>query len=285
LGTGATQFDRNHLHNLQSSAALLRRIGRRMPTRDEEATLIGYAESMKIISAAANKPNLSFPLGIARECGFISRGEFEAGKHYASLYRAVWGRLRDDIEQALGPENFNLLLSIGRVASPPPPASHFRPLVAGNPLERKVESEEEYQKRRETAGHRLGQACAILKCDFWVHAVVDGVVILGNSQPFLCSRRIETADDTMRVKALKTGLAALAKHFGFDKLDESDRSDETSSSAAKAHQTNGRAHAPGRGLEILFNPQRDGRPADRDVVAATARLLGKSPEEDNDAER
>ena len=149
----------------------------------------------------------------------ITDGELEAGKHYARLYRAVWGRLRDDIEAALGPEDFGLLLSTGKVASPAPPSSHFRALVAGDPSHRQALSPEDW-KRRQTAAHRFGRANAILKADMWVHAVVEGVVISGNHQPFLHTRRTETADDYMRCRALKKGLAALAEHFGFDKMDE-----------------------------------------------------------------
>jgi hypothetical protein len=207
------------LRILQLSGDLERRIGRRPATSDELATLQGYAESMHSTSVAAKNPNLSFPLGIAHECGFITDGELEAGKHYARLYRAVWGRLRDDIEAALGPEDFGLLLSTGKVASPAPPSSHFRALVAGDPSQRQALSPEDW-KRRQTAAHRFGRANAILKADMWVHAVVEGVVISGNHQPFLHTRRTETADDYMRWKALKMGLAALAEHFGFDKMDE-----------------------------------------------------------------
>jgi hypothetical protein len=60
----------------------------------------------------------------------------------------------------------------------------------------------------------------ITAADMWVHAVVEGVVILGNHQPFLHTRQIRTPDDYMRRKALEKGLAALAEHFGFDKMDE-----------------------------------------------------------------
>jgi hypothetical protein len=47
----------------------------------------------------------------------------------------VWGRLAEGIEQALtrryGADAFQLLLEVGRVDAPAPPASHFRRLVAG----------------------------------------------------------------------------------------------------------------------------------------------------------
>ncbi len=53
------------------------------------------------------------------------------------------------------------------------------------------------------------------RSDFWVHAVVDSVVILGHISDFPRNGgRVLTADDHMRRSALVKGLGRLSAHFG-----------------------------------------------------------------------
>jgi hypothetical protein len=227
-----------------------------------EKTLRRCVDSIRTVCAAAAKDvNLSYPLGIAHASGLI-------GPEYARLYRLVYGRLRDDIEAALdiefGPAAFDQLLEVGRVSAPMPPASNFRSIIAGDPGQYVPPADiDKYQERREALGNRYAKAYLVLKADFWVHAVVDGVVILGHASEFLrTGGRIFSADDHMRRSALKKGLELLAEHFGYDR---------TNRRQGKRAATNGSA-APsssrtGRGLPVMFSPQTDHRSAPADVSA------------------
>jgi len=192
--------------------------------------------------------------------------------------------MRDDIEVALdtafGPPRSTCCSRVGRVSAPPPPVSHFRSLVASEPSQYEPLSPEDYQERREAVGHRYAKAHLVLKADFWVHAVVDGVVILGNTSAFLRNGgRILTADDQMRRAALQKGLGWLSQHFGYDKADRHRDNPHPGSTAAPQATSYGTRRA-GRRLDILFSPERDGRPSDAAVSDATGRLLGKPPEEE-----
>ncbi len=267
------------LRVLDKVTQLERRAAGRDLTQAEAATQRRDFDSMKLACAAARDQNLSFPLGIAYACKFVDQAEYDAGLEYARLYRLVWGRLRDDIEVALdtafGPAAFDMLLEVGRVSAPAPPASHFRSLVASEPNQHEPLSPEDYQERREAVGHRYARAHLVLKADFWVHAVVDGVVILGNASAFLRNGVVLTADDIMRKTALKKGLGWLAQHFGYDRPDRR-RQDRSSGPQASTHGP----RRPGRGLDIIFGAERDGRPSAAAVSGAVNRLLGKSPEEE-----
>lgn len=266
------------------------------------ATQRGDFNSMKTGCAAARDQNLSFPLGIAYELGvrarqellsnliteveynarfLITKHEYDAGLEYARLYRLVYGGLRDDIEAALdaafpGDAVFDLLLGVGRVSAPAQPVSHLRSLVASEPSQHEPLSPEDYQERRESVGHRYAKAYLVLKADYWVHTVVDSVVILGNTSAFLRNGdRILTPDEHQRRTALKKGLGWLSVHFGYEKPVRRPQ-DRPCGPQASPHG----ARRVRRGLDIIFGPERDGRPAAEAVSAATDRLLGKSPEDE-----
>lgn len=266
------------LRRLDKITQIERRAAGRGYTNDETETLRRDFDGMKTACASARDQNLSFPLGIAYACGLVDQAQYDAGLEYARLYRLVYGRLRDDIEAALdtafGPAAFDMLLEVGRVSSPAPPASHFRELVASEPSQHESLSPEDYQERREAIGHRYAKALLVLKADFWVHAVVDGVIILGHTSPFLHNGVTLSADDHMRKAALKKGVRLLAEHFGYDKPDRRQEA-RAGSSVAPQGSPNG-ARRVREGLDIFFGPERDGRPSPAAVSDATRRLLGKS---------
>jgi hypothetical protein len=78
----------------------------------------------------------------------------------------------------------------------------------------------------------------------------------------------------MRRSALQKGLGWLSEHFGYDNPNR-----RQGTPAATAGATKGAAATRTRrpGLDVLFSPERDGRPAPEGVTASVTRLLGKPP--------
>jgi hypothetical protein len=189
-------------------------------------------EQVDLTVQRAKNPNLSYPVGIAFELGLFrfSNGQgshdgrelMQAADLYAGLHRQVWGRLTDDIEHALadnyGPANgsgggIDLLLEVGRVKAPAPPASFFRQLVAGTPTPPGETDPEEYRRRRLRLADRYSAARAVLQRDLLGLNIVEAVVIEGRMLSFLQAGRTLTARGLEDRDALVTGLKALAEHF------------------------------------------------------------------------
>jgi hypothetical protein len=106
------------------------------------------------------------------------------------------------------------------------------------------------------------------RSDFWVHAVVDSVVILGHISDFPRNGgRVLTADDHMRRSALVKGLGRLSAHFGDSKPDRRQGTPAAPSGAAAPPRTV-------RGLPVMFSPETDDRPEAADVTEAVTRLRG-----------
>jgi hypothetical protein len=72
---------------------------------------------------------------------------------------------------------------------------------------------ENYQERREALGNRYAKAYLVLRADSWVHAVVDGALLLGHEVKYLHTGPARSADHKMRRRALKKGLGWLSEHF------------------------------------------------------------------------
>jgi hypothetical protein len=178
----------------------------------------------------AKNPYLSYPAGIAFELGlFRAQGSHDgrelmrAADIYAALHRQVWGHLTDDIERALA-DNYggiDLLLEVGRVNAPAPPASFFRQLVAGTPPppgetdpEEHRTDPEEYRRKRLRLADRYGAARAVLMRDLFVLNIVEAVVIEGAKPSFLHAGRAVTARGLQDRDDFVAGLKALAEHFG-----------------------------------------------------------------------
>jgi hypothetical protein len=199
-------------------------------------------EQVALTVKRAKNPNLSYPAGIAFELGLFRFSDAQGGSHdgrellqaadrYAGLHRQVWGHLTDDIERALadnygaainGSAGIDLLLEVGRVGTPAPPASFFRQLVAGTPAPPGETDPEEYRRKRLRLADRYGEARAVLMRDLLGLNVVEAVVIEGRMPSFLRAGQTLTARGLEDRDALVAGLKALAKHFGlFD--DRTDR--------------------------------------------------------------
>jgi hypothetical protein len=202
---------------------LIARVPEKARTREEHDILL-------VNASRARNPNLGYPVGIAFERGLFRftdpSGETHDGREllqaadiYAGLHRQVWGRLTDDIEAALddryGPGAFDLLLEVGRVNAPAPPATHFRQLVAGTAAPVGDPDPEEYQRKRLRLADRYGAARALLnKTGLRVLLVVENVVIEGITPAFLRPGHTPTAGSVQDREAFVAGLKALAEHFG-----------------------------------------------------------------------
>ncbi len=156
----------------------------------------------------------------------------QAADIYAALHRQVWGKLPADIEAALlkdyGPDAFNLLLELGRVRGPAPPASHFRKLVGETPRPTGETDPAEYLKRRLRHADRFGAARAILYGRTGEYqrrgAVVENVVIWAIEPAFLRTGEVRTARIVDEQIAFVSGLRALAEHYQlFDRRERDDR--------------------------------------------------------------
>jgi len=177
----------------------------------------------------AHNPNLGYPPGIAFERGLFrftdSAGQTQDGREllqaadiYVGLHRAVWGKLTKDIEADItrrwGPRAFELLLEVGRVNAPAPPASHFRQLVAGTPSPIGESDPEQYLRRRLRLADRYAAARAVLMASLISLHVVEAVTIEGRMLGFLEAGTLRTANTLRDEQAFVAGLKALAEHFG-----------------------------------------------------------------------
>jgi hypothetical protein len=156
----------------------------------------------------------------------------QAGDVYAALHRQVWGKLPADIEAALveryGHDAFNLLLEVGRVRGPSPPASHFRKLVGETPAPPGETDPAEYLTRRLRQADRFGAGRAALygrTGEFQRRgAVVENIVIWAIEPTFLRVGEMRTARSVDDQGAFVSGLRALAEHFElFDRRERGDR--------------------------------------------------------------
>jgi hypothetical protein len=190
----------------------------------------------------AHNQNLGYPTGIAFERGLF-RFTDSSGQHdgrelvqaadiYARLYRQVWGKLNKDIEAALGPDDVELLLEVGRVTAPAPPASHFRVFVAGTAAAVDDPDPEQYLRRRLKLADRYAAARAcLMQLSLASLLIIENVVIEGITPAFLRAGEARSASSERDAQAFVCGLRALAEHFGlFDRGKSSrirgERSDE-----------------------------------------------------------
>lgn len=224
-----------------------------------------YAEMMhRAVSGAKKLTNVCFALGVAYERGWITEAQFSAGEELALLHRLVWGRLRGDIKIGLaqyGADAVGLLLQTGRISAPQPPASCFRSLVAGDvgdPGRGEDLSPEDYRRSRIGVGHRYDRACAVLRSDPQAAAVIVGVVIMDEPQ---------NQRDEGRKAALRRGLAALAIHFGYEKV-------ATGAVRGTVPAGGERKRIHPKGLDIVLGPQ-DGRPPADQVLQSTRRMKSR----------
>jgi len=178
----------------------------------------------------AHNPNLGYPPGIAYERGLFrftdAGGEIHDGREllqaadiYVGLHRTVWGQLTQDIEADLtrryGPQAFELLLEVGRVNAPAPPASHFRQLVAGTPAPLGDPDPEQYVRRRLRLADRYAAARAtLMRLNLLSLHIVESLAIEGLVPGFLKAARPRTASSSRDEQAFVAGLKALADHFG-----------------------------------------------------------------------
>lgn len=178
--------------------------------------------------ARARDPMLGWEVGVAFKKGLFSdvdgdgRELLQAADIYAALHRQVWGQLPKDIEAAIhkryGSDAFNILLSMGRIHAPAPPASHFRKLVGETPAPPGESDPAEQLKRRLRQADRYAKARAVLS-DRGLHAmlVIENIVVEGIEFGFL-DRADWTAHTHADQDAFVSGLRALAEHFDlFDK--------------------------------------------------------------------
>ncbi len=150
---------------------------------------------------------------------------------YAALHRQVWGKLPADIEANLteryGRHAFNLLLELGRVRGPAPPASHFRKLVGETPGPPGETDPAEYLKRRLRHADRFGASRAVLygrTGEFQRRgAVVENVVIWAIEPAFLRAGEVRSARVVDEQTAFVSGLRALAEHYELFDRRERDR--------------------------------------------------------------
>lgn|SRR6516165_10357405 len=178
----------------------------------------------------AHNPNLGYPPGIAFERGLFrftdSAGQTQDGREllqaadiYVGLHRAVWGKLTKDIEADItrrwGPRAFELLLEVGRVNAPAPPASHFRQLVAGTPAPLTDPDPDQYLRRRLRLADRYAAArTVLLQLSLLSLHVVEAIAIEGRTLGFLKAGTPRTASSVRDEQAFVAGLKALADHFG-----------------------------------------------------------------------
>ncbi len=241
-------------------------------------------DTVHIDGAAGKNPNLSHPLGLAYERGLITEAEFKSGDLYARLYRNIWAGHRRDITAAVTTGELNILLETGRrLGSPAPPSSFFRKLVASDATPSSDLDPEEYQKRRERIADRLGQArSALLRMGITHGHPLSSIlraetVITDATMPgFLGPHGARSATDQADQAAFCDALKVLSEIFGYDKAER--RHPAPSASAAEpaeAVQPLGvadvlaaaerRSVRRGKGLDVVFSPDRDGRDAG-DVV-------------------
>jgi len=174
----------------------------------------------------AHNPNLGYLPGLAFERGLFRNtdgaGEVHDGREllqaadiYARLHRQVWGKLSADIEKALGPDDVELLLEVGRVTAPAPPVSHFRVFVAGTPAAADDPDPEEYLRRRLKLAdrHAAARAC-LMEVGLAALLIVENVVVEGITPIFLRSGALRTAKSQRDEQNFVAGLRALAEHFG-----------------------------------------------------------------------
>ena len=201
-------------------------IVRRPPAaRSKEEQAIVVADKVR-----AHNPNLGYPPGIAYEKGLFrstdSSGQVRDGREllqaadiYVTLHRTVWGKLTQDIEADItrrwGSRAFELLLEVGRVNAPAPPASHFRQLVAGTPAPVSDPDPEQYLRRRLRVADRYGAARAcLMQVGLLALHIVEDVAIEGRTLGFLQAGTTRTATTVRDEQAFISGLKALADHFG-----------------------------------------------------------------------
>src|SRR6516225_12191925 len=175
----------------------------------------------------AHNPNLGYLPGLAFERGLFRNtdgaGEVHDGREllqaadiYARLHRQVWGKLSADIEKALGPDDVELLLEVGRVTAPAPPVSHFRVFVAGTPAAADDPDPEQYLRRRLKLAdrHAAARAC-LMQFGLASLLIVETVVIEGITPSFLRPGEARnTAIARRDQQNFVGGLRALAEHFG-----------------------------------------------------------------------
>ncbi len=156
----------------------------------------------------------------------------QAADIYAALHRQVWGKLPADIEADLtkryGHNAFNLLLEVGRVREPAPPASNFRKLVGETPGPPGDTDPAEYLKRRLRQADRYGAGRAVLygsKGETQRRgAVVENIVIWAIEPAFLRAGEARTARVVDEQVAFVSGLRALAEHYQlFDRRERRDQ--------------------------------------------------------------
>jgi hypothetical protein len=212
-------------------------------SREEQDIVLASTSRVRATPTLGNLPGLAFELGLFRftdASGHRHDGRElqQAADIYAGMHRQVWGKLSADIEASLteryGSEAFVLLLEVGRVTSPPPPASHFRALVAGTPAAAGEFGEadpEEYLRRRLRLADRFAAARADLaKAHRRAPAIVENIVVWGILPNFLDPEQTQAHGPVALSRALDdqavfvAGLKALAEHFGlFDHRHEARR--------------------------------------------------------------
>jgi CTP:molybdopterin cytidylyltransferase MocA len=145
-----------------------------------------------------------------------------AGIRYAQLHHVVWRGLRGDLATTptLSMADLHELVSTGSTDRPSPPGSFFRKLVAadrGSPLR---PDDDEYQKLRERAGDRYGQARSLLLRQSMTHGMgevlrIERIITLDEMPSWLQAGHRHTAGDQCAAAALHDVLKTLAGHFGY----------------------------------------------------------------------
>jgi hypothetical protein len=199
-----------------------------VPGTDREAPPL-----LATLSRARN-PNLSDcnPLGLAFERGLLSWSDgdrnsdgsesLRAGIRYGQLHAVVWRGLRGDLAACptLSVDDLRELLVTGSVDPPAPPSSFFRKLVAADRASPPRPDADEYQKLRERAGDRLGQARSILLKQSMTHGMgvvlrIEKILTLDEMPAWLKAGHRYTAADQHEAHALRDVLKELAGHFGY----------------------------------------------------------------------
>jgi hypothetical protein len=208
----------------QTAQATLRDLT--VPRTDREAS------NLVATLALARNPNLSFPLGIAFERGILAWTEgsrssdgsesLRAGIRYGQLHNVVWRGLRGDLLSCptLSLADLHELVATGSIDAPERPGSFFRKLVAADRSSPPTLDSDEYQKLRERAGDRYGQARSVLLRQSMEHGLgevlrIEKLLTIDEMPDWLTPARSHTAGDQRAAAALRDVLKALAGHFGY----------------------------------------------------------------------
>jgi len=217
---------------------------------------------------------------------------------------------RLDTDAGLDPsESLKTLLSTGKITAPPLPASCFRQLIPGDPSQTFEVDPAEYQKNRERAGERLGKASLALKqtrlpalpgladfglgvsfgalsgapADFGCLQIVEDVVIYGGAPSWLTPREAYTPPDLRDRAAFQAGLRALAEHLGYDKRERRQAGPPAPAeppqhlaAADVLAAAERRSVRRGKGLDVVFSPDRDGRDESDVVDQSVNNLMRRS---------